>query len=161
MIALQEAKAKLLDTIWQPLASGYYVIKDDDIVERSYAWIFIPHFVSYNDQPVGGAGLVFVDKNTGKQTQFSSAYWIESATEKYEEANFIWGLELISALTSDDKLSLQLKAKLNLNYDELIKFKKGKVTIISSGSSKKIRALKSELDEINISTALILLWKEQ
>lgn len=148
------------------LPNDSLIIVDDLTIEKPYAWIFtytskLWYETNDNKNAIAGNAPIIVDKQTGKQTSYSTAYNIDSIIDKYEEEQKLWNLVLFDNKSLDNGKAILLKNKLNLGYDNLMQLKSGKTTCIDSGSQLRLTSLQTDLLKIGIETKLTLSWDDK
>jgi hypothetical protein len=158
MLTFEQAKETVIAKL--SLVSDDFVILDHMTLEKPYAWIFFYTsklwWETQDDKHImAGNAPVIVNKQTGKHTQYSTAYGVDTIVEMYEEQEKIWSLVLADITSLDDKKLLLLKERLNWSYEKLKQIKNERDKSIDKGSYIRLTSLQSELREIGVVT---LLW---
>jgi len=168
MMTFDQAKKIVNDRLTKIVPStsnDSLIIVDELTIEKPYAWIF-----TYTSQlwletkddkyAIAGNAPIIIDKQTGKQTSYSTAYDMTSLIDKYEEEQKIWSLDLADLQTLNNDKLLVLKSKLNFDYDRLLKLKNREKIILDKGSELRLSSLKNDLQKIGIETRLSLSWHD-
>ncbi len=169
MLTIEQAKKIVSDRLTSDkssLLNDELLIVDSLTIEKPYAWIFtytskLWYETKDNKHAIAGNAPIIVDKQTGKQTSYSTAYSIDSIIDKYEEEQNIWDLVLVDTNSLDNSKLLLLKSKMNLGYDKLTQLKNGDSNCIDSGSQLRLTSLQADLLEIGIKTKLTTSWDDK
>lgn len=163
MLTLEQAKKIIAERLenYNFSINDSLIILDQYTIEKPYAWIFSYTSKLYNETKgiqyaIAGNSPIIIDKRTGKQTQYSSAYNLEETIELYEEEENIWNLVLKGNNIYDNGRLLLLKNKFNLSNDKLIQLKRNTMFSFEKGSKLRLTKLKKDLLEIGIETELKL-----
>lgn len=137
------------------------IILDHHTIEKPYAWIFSYTSKLYYETKetryaIAGNCPIMVDKQTGKHTEYGSAYSLEKMIELYEEEESIWTLFLTESNVLDSTKLLLLKSKIGLSNDKLMQLKKNITVPFDKGSELRLRLLKKELLEIGLESEIKL-----
>ncbi|CAC9972522.1 YrhB domain-containing protein [Flavobacterium panici] len=149
MLTFEQAKKIVSERLANSNFSGddSLIILDQFTIEKPYAWIFcytsrLYHETKETQYAIAGNSPIIVDKQTGKQIQYGSAYSLEEIIELYEEEKKIWNLVLIENNVFDNTKLLLLKTKFGLSNDELIHLKKDNILPFDKGSELRLTLLK-------------------
>ncbi|KUJ61169.1 hypothetical protein AR687_14665 [Flavobacteriaceae bacterium CRH] len=134
------------------------IILDNLTIEKPYAWIFsytskLLHETKDDKYLIAGNSPIIVNKKTGKQTSYPSAY--NEIMELYEEEENIYNLVLTDSNLLNNSKLLLLKDKMKFSYEKLMGVKKEKNFCIDKGSQSRLTSLQIELLKIGIETELI------
>jgi hypothetical protein len=164
MLSFQEAKAiveeLLLSLNDSKDENDWLIIVEQNIVEIPYAWIFpydkkgsVPgdwrHFSGSNSP-------FFIDKKDGRVSQFSSGYFVDQMIDLYEEENKCWRLEITPDTYTSGRKRRSLEDHLQLMHKDVFRMKVGGITILDSGSKKRLDEMAAILNEDGIETSVTL-----
>lgn len=140
------------------------IILDEFTIEKPYGWIFYYtsklYYETQNSQyAIAGNSPIIVDKQTGEQSSYMSAYSDEEMLQKHEEEKRIWRLNLTKSHLLDKPQLIRLKNKLNLNLNTLKDIKNNQNYLLDSGSEYRLKLLQIELLNIGIETELVFSWQ--
>jgi Immunity protein 35 len=93
MLKIEQARKIVLDTIQSmeySVPNDKLIILDNLTIEKPYAWIFtytskLWHETEDNKYALGGNAPIIVDKKSGEQTSYSTAFSLDTLIDKYEE----------------------------------------------------------------------------
>ena len=163
MITFEQAKKIVSDQLANSnfSADDSLIILDHFTIEKPYAWIFSYTSKLYHETKdfryaIAGNSPIIIDKQTGKQTEYGSAYNFEKTIELYEEEHSVWNLVVIENSWLDNNKLLSLKNIMNLSNDKLMQFKRDNTLPFDKGSESRLTLLKKDLSEIGIETELKL-----
>ncbi|MBL7801295.1 MAG: hypothetical protein JNL95_11260 [Chitinophagales bacterium] len=168
MMTFDQAKKIVNDRLTKIVPStsnDSLIIVDELTIEKPYAWIFTYTSILWletkdDKYAIAGNAPIIIDKQTGKQTSYSTAYDMTSIIDKYEEEQKIWSLDLADLQTLNNDKLLVLKSKLNFDYDRLLQLKNREKIILDKGSELRLSSLKNDLQKIGIETRLSLSWHD-
>jgi hypothetical protein len=131
MLTFKQAKKIVTDILAKEdfsLPNDSLIIVDNLTIEKPYAWIFIYtsqlwHETNDKKYAIAGNAPIIVDKQTGKQTSYSTAYGIDLIVDKYEEEQKIWSLFLVDNKSLSNDKALIIKNKMNFSYDYIMQLK--------------------------------------
>lgn len=163
MLTIEQAKKIVSDRLER---SGFsdddsLIVLDDFTIEKPYGWIFFYDSKLYQETKetryiIAGNSPIIVDKKTGEQTSYASAYGLERMLQEYEDEKNIWNLVLTeSNLISNTKL-IALKNKMNINLQDALKLRRNATFCIDSGSEFRLKIIQTELINLGIETKLLL-----
>ncbi|MBI3235583.1 MAG: hypothetical protein HYZ42_16350 [Bacteroidetes bacterium] len=169
MLTFEQAKKIVIDRLEAEklsLPNDSLMIIDELTIEKPYAWIFtytskLWHETKDDKYIIAGNAPIIVDKQSGNQTTYSTAYNIENIIEKYEEEQKLWSLVLVDNSLLDNEKALILKNKMNLSYDKIMQLKKGETTCIDSGSQLRLNSIQVDLLKIGVKTKLVFSWDDK
>lgn len=166
MISFEQARKIMVDRLENSRFSDEdsLIILDEFTIEKPYGWVFYYtsklYYETKNSQyAIAGNSPIIVDKQTGEQSSYMSAYSDEEMLQKHEEEKRIWRLNLTESHLLDKPQLIRLKNKLNLNLNTLKDIKNNQNYLLDSGSEYRLKLLQIELLNIGIETELVFSWQ--
>lgn len=162
MLSFQQAREIAEKTIQNKHCDpdDMYIIVENIIIEKPYAWIF--PYTSKRwlegdfNYAIGGNGPLFVDKRDGRISTFRTGLSIEGMIDEYEEENKAWSLKIPTAVYSDTKKLLALKTLLKITQQELMEFKTKNTVIVGQGAKNRLDDLANILKTSGIDSEVAL-----
>jgi len=156
--ALAIAQAKI--EAWKSDGEGdKLILIEDDTIETPYAWVVFWTSKRWYETKaliyaIAGAGPFIISKQTGNVTQYSSAYGVESALEKYEEEQKLYGLRITADLTAM-RTKLLVKKLLPISNQDLLHLVREPATLVAQGAKELLQKLQQEWSAQGLSSEII------
>lgn len=156
--ALSIAQAEL--ATWKFDRKGdVLILIESKTIEKPYAWVVFWTSKRWHETgefrySMAGAGPFIIAKQTGSVTQYSSAYGYESALEKYEEEQKLYGL-LITADLTEMRTKLLVKRLLPISNQDLLHLVREPATLVAQGTKERLQKLQQEWSAQGLASEII------
>ena len=161
MLSFQQAKEIAEKTIqdWPDIFDDTLIIIDREIIETPYAWIFpytSKRWLEGDDNyAILGNAPLFIAKQDGRISTFSTAFSVDKMIDEYEEKNRCWCLKLTTDIYSETKKLLTLKNILEATQNEILELKTKGSLVVDSGAKRRLERLADLLKKHGIDNEII------